>query len=180
MQLNHLPYLGAYKYQSLITATRNLQISQNSHSFCKHYFIMQSIVDTWYIYVHIFSICTLLLIIDTEVWMNSAQYLFKFKRGVEAIRGDGNCLFRALSRILCGNEDNHSFIRRTLVTFATHNKSWVQKFCHPLPIEYHLNGMKSDRIWGTDLKYTLLLLFGKSQYMCAPKIQIFLGTFQAD
>ena len=84
--------------------------------------------------------------------MNSAQYLFKFKRDVEGIQGDGNCLFRALSRILCGNEDNHSFIRRTLVTFATHNKSWLQKFCHPLPIEYHLNGMKSDRIWGTDLE----------------------------
>ena len=76
--------------------------------------------------------------------MNSAQYLFKFKRGVEAIQGDGNCLFCALSRIWCGNEDNHSFIRRTLVTFATHNKSWLQKFCHPVPIEYHLNGMKSD------------------------------------
>ena len=71
------------------------------------------------------SIIDILLITDNEIWMNSAQYLFKFKRGVEAIQGDGNCLFRALSRILCGNEDNHSFIRRTLVTFGTHNKSWL-------------------------------------------------------
>ena len=99
--------------------------------------------------------------------MNSAQYLFKFKRGVEAIRGDGNCLFRALSRILCGNEDNHVFVRRTLVTFATHNKTLLQKFCHPTPIENHLNGMKLDRIWGTDLEiHSAASLWQVPIYVC--------------
>ena len=58
---------------------------------------------------------------DKKVWMSGAQYLFKY----EAIKGDGNCLFRALSRVLCGNQDNHNFIRRTLVTFSTHNKAML-------------------------------------------------------
>jgi len=92
------------------------------------------------------------IVAETEIWMNGAQYLFKLKRGIDPIRGDGNCLFRALSRILCGNEDSHSFVRRTLVTFSEHNKGLLQKFCHPLPIKEHLNGMKLDRIWGTDLE----------------------------
>ena len=33
-----------------------------------------------------------------------------------------------------------------------------EKFCHPVPIEQHLNGMKLDRIWGT-LIGSLLQLF---------------------
>ena len=33
---------------------------------------------------------------ENKVWMNAAQYLFKYQRGNEAIKGDGNCLFRAL------------------------------------------------------------------------------------
>lgn len=36
---------------------------------------------------------------ENMVWMNAAQYLFKYQRGIEAIKGDGNCLFHALSRI---------------------------------------------------------------------------------
>ena len=86
------------------------------------------------------------------VWINAAQYLFKYQRGIEAIKGDGNCLFRALSRIVCGNQDHHSFVRRILVTFSTLNQTVLQKFCHPVPIEKHLNAMKLDRIWGTDLE----------------------------
>ena len=84
--------------------------------------------------------------------MNASQYLFNYQRGIEAIQGDGNCLFRALSRILCGNQDSYAFICRTLVTFSMHNKTLLQKFCHPVPIEQHLSGMKLDRIWGKDLE----------------------------
>ena len=80
--------------------------------------------------------------------MKAAQYLFKYQRGIEAIKGDGNCLFHALSRILCGNQDNHSFISRLLVTFSTLNKAILQKFCHPVPIGQHLKAMQLDRIWG--------------------------------
>ena len=104
---------------------------------------------------------------DNKVWMSGAQYLFKYQRGIEAIKGDGNCLFHALSRVLCGNQDNHSFIRRTLVAFSTHNKAMLQKFCHPVPIEQHLNGMKLDRIWGTDLElHTAASLWQVPIYVC--------------
>ena len=72
----------------------------------------------------IFIIC----VATTKVWMSGAQYLFKYQRGIEAIQGDGNCLFRALSRILCGNQDTHSFIRWTLVASSTHNKAMLQKY----------------------------------------------------
>ena len=44
---------------------------------------------------------------ENIVWMYAAllQYLFKYQRGIEAIKGNGNCLFHALSRILHGNQD---------------------------------------------------------------------------
>ena len=103
--------------------------------------------------------------------------MFTCKRGIEAIRGDGNCSFRALSRILCGSEDNHNFVRRTLVTFSANNKGLLQKFCHPKPIEQHLNGMKLVFCWAQTLKYMQLLLFGKCQSMCVPRTPMIQHTF---
>ena len=85
------------------------------------------------------------------------------------IRGDGNCLFRSLSMIICGSEDNHLFIRRMLVTFCTYNKELFQRFCHPIPIKDHINGMRLDRIWGTDLEiHAAASLWQVKIYVCQP------------
>jgi len=70
---------------------------------------------------------------------------------------------------MCGNEDNHQFIRRTLATFCTHNQTLFQKFCHPTLIKDHINGMMLDRIWGTDLEiHAAASLWQVDIYVCQP------------
>ena len=101
--------------------------------------------------------------------MDGAQFLHQFQRGIRSIRGDGNCLFRALSSIVCGNEDSHQHIRRILATLCRHNKEHFQPFCHPIPIEEHINGMEKDRVWGTDLEiHAAASLWNVKIYVCTP------------
>ena len=104
-----------------------------------------------------------------KVWIDGSTFLEGLGRGIKVTRGDGNCLFRSLSIIVCGNEDNHQFIHRTLAIFYTHNKELFQRFCHPTPITEHINGMKLDRIWGTDLEiHAAASLWQVNIYVCQP------------
>ena len=104
-----------------------------------------------------------------KVWIDGSTFLEGLGRGIKVTRGDGNCLFRSLSIIVCGNEDNHQFIRRILATFCIHNKELFQRFCHPTPITEHINGMKLDRIWGTDLEiHAAASLWQVNIYVCQP------------
>ena len=85
------------------------------------------------------------------------SFYINFKTGIRAVKGDGNCLFRALSSIVCNNEDSHQHIRRHSVHitnnifkhFATQCQLWRRT-------EY---GEQT-------LKFMLQLLSGKSKYMC--------------
>ena len=78
-------------------------------------------------------------------------------------------LFRSLSTIICGSEDNCWFIRRILVTFCSHNKKLCQCYCQPTPIERHIGSMRLDRIWGTDLKiHAAASLWQAKIYVCQP------------
>ena len=122
-------------------------------------------------YIHDFLYFTDLFvhIAPEKKWIDSSVFLERFNRGIRAVRGDGNCPFRSLSTIICGNEDNHQLIRRTLVTFTLHNKKLFQRFCYPKPIEEHISGMKNDRIWGTDLEiHAAASLWQVKIYVCQP------------
>ena len=104
-----------------------------------------------------------------EVWIDGSLFLQQFQRGIRAVQGDGNCLFRALSSIICNTEDNHQQIRRLLVTFCRHNKPYFKTFCHPVPIEQHINGMEKDRAWGTDLEiHAAATMWQVKIYVCTP------------
>ena len=104
-----------------------------------------------------------------QIWTDTANFLHKIQRGIRAIQGDGNCLFRALSTINCNNENSHQHIRRLLVAFSRHNKEHLKAFCHPVPIEEHINGMEKDRVWGTDLEiHAAAALWQVKIYVCVP------------
>lgn len=114
------------------------------------------------------KICIFSHVAPRQVWTDGAQFLHK-SQSIKAIQGDGNCLFRALSSIICDNEDSHQHIRRLLVTFSRHNKQHFQAFCHPVPIEQHINGMENDRVWGTDLEiHAAAALWQVKIYVCIP------------
>ena len=88
---------------------------------------------------------------------------------MRAIQGDGKCLFHALSSIICNNEDSHQHIRRLLVAFSRYNKQHLKAFCHPVPVEEHINGMEQDRVWGTDLEiHAVAALWQVKTYVCVP------------
>ena len=73
-------------------------------------------------------------------------------RQIHPIMGDGNCLFRSLSYLLFGNEDNHQQIRQLLVEFVTVNSHVLAKYCFSRSIEEHIVRMKYDTVFGTYLE----------------------------
>ena len=80
------------------------------------------------------------------------------------IVGDGNCLFRALSAILTGSQDNYSIIREEICRFmVTEGASFVSRYLETkfekltTPSDYLKNSqMHSDKIWGTDVEIITL------------------------
>ena len=51
------------------------------------------------------------------------QALLTQDRQLDAIQGDGNCLFRSISKELLGHERHHPSLRNILVNFIEHNPS---------------------------------------------------------
>ena len=48
---------------------------------------------------------------------------------VRRIKGDGNCFFRALSNVLSGTENNHTCLRKALVSHMQKHKRFFMEFC---------------------------------------------------
>ena len=45
---------------------------------------------------------------------------------IRDVRGDGNCLFRALALVVTGNEDNHMLVRQGLVAYMRQHRNSVK------------------------------------------------------
>ena len=103
----------------------------------------------------------------TNAHIDPSSFLGQWGRRIKVTCGDGNCLFRNIAMVMCGNEEHHQFVRRTLATFCSHNNKLFQQFCHP--IKDHIIGMMLDRIWGTDLEiHAAALLWQVDVYVCQP------------
>ena len=87
-----------------------------------------------------------------QTFTEASKFLECYDRQIRPILGDGNCLFRALSYLLCGQEDHHQQIRHTLVDFTTTNSSIFSKYCTLDSFEEHTSRMKYETVWGTDLE----------------------------
>ena len=83
----------------------------------------------------------------------------------EKIQGDGNCLFRCLSKIITGSENSHlqlrSIICRFIASEGTTKLGWYFKSKQTTPCHYltHENVIYRESIWGSVLKLWLLLIF---------------------
>ena len=79
-------------------------------------------------------------------------FLYKQQREVDRVLGDGNCLFRALSKAISGTEDHHSHLRHAISDFESDNWT-VFKPIHEAIIstnfENHIKNIKKLYIWGT-------------------------------
>ena len=80
----------------------------------------------------------------------------------QAILGDGNCLFRTFSHIICGSEDQHMAVRLAILDHMASER------VAPLLLRGHLHGyasiaeyttaknMDKDGFWGTDVEMLAL------------------------
>ena len=81
-------------------------------------------------------------------------------RTIQSIQGDGNCLFRALSFIITGSEEQHTLVREAIL----HHMLQIAHFM----LSHHINdhssvseyiqhtGMGQDGTWGTDIEILTL------------------------
>ena len=81
-------------------------------------------------------------------------------RSIKKIQGDGNCMFRALSRIVTGSQDQHSVIRAKIVQHMCDKAPLMLAHIVALPrfkecisVQDYVHKIKMDLLgsWGTDI-----------------------------
>ena len=84
------------------------------------------------------------------------SFLANTGRKIYSVKGDGNCLFRSLSHQLLNTEDEHLFMRTTLVRFINLNQSLFTNYLSPpataTTITEHIQRMLCPQTWGTHIE----------------------------
>ncbi len=88
---------------------------------------------------------------STEGYKGIQDMLGKQRR-IDNIKGDGNCLFRAISKELLGHEKFHNLVRQFIVQFITTNSKQFQEYLAKGKIEAHLQRMRNIGQWGTSVE----------------------------
>jgi hypothetical protein len=75
--------------------------------------------------------------------------LVRENRRIHFITGDGNCFFRALSKIVYGSEEYHMNVRCQVIDIIVRNKSKFAQFIDGQDVQKHIEKMLEDRCWAT-------------------------------
>ena len=62
------------------------------------------------------------------------------------IKGDGNCLFRAISYLKDGTQNNHMHYRNKAVSYMKNNQNMIENFLESDKENYHTLGNVSSHI----------------------------------
>ena len=102
------------------------------------------------------------------------QLLASQNRKLVRIRGDGNCLFRALSLIVYGSEMCHAKVRELLVNFVRTNADNFRVYVTTgTTLEDHLLHMQYSRTWATQVElYAAASLFGREIFVYTPTVRV--------
>ena len=105
-----------------------------------------------------------------QVYRQIEQSLSKISRRIDLISGDGNCLFRALSKEVFGSERFHYWLRNRIVDFMADNASLFDGIqTNGETMEAHLNRMRADGIWATTLElFAAATFLEKNIYLFTP------------
>ena len=82
-------------------------------------------------------------------------FLNKQGREIARVLGDGNCLFRAISKAICNTEDYHLNLRKA--QFEADNDTVfrsVHETVHKTQFDTHVKNIKKQYIWGTNTEIT--------------------------
>lgn len=89
-------------------------------------------------------------------------------RQIDCIRGDGNCFFRALSKIIYGNQSFYNEVRQAVVDMIEKNPKKFEAFTDK-PVDAHIKDMREDKTWATQTEiYAAATLLNKDIYMLSP------------
>ena len=88
---------------------------------------------------------------DTQGY-KELQIMLGRQRRIDHTQGDGNCLFRALSKEMLGHEKFHYLIRQILTQFIKENGRQFQGYVFEGTIEAHSKRMEYLGQWGTQVE----------------------------
>lgn len=89
-------------------------------------------------------------------------------RQIDAIRGDGNCFFRVLSKVIYGNQSFYNEIRQGVVDVLEQYPKKFEAFADG-PMPEHIRYMREDKTWATQTEiYAAATLLNRDIYILSP------------
>lgn len=82
----------------------------------------------------------------------AAAILAELGRKILSVKGDGNCLFRALGYYFYGTEMMHSTTRMLVTQFVATNRDRFKPIVMDGDIESHVTKMQLLTVWGTQVE----------------------------
>lgn len=90
-------------------------------------------------------------------------------RQVDYVRGDGNCLFRALSKVIYNTESCHEELRQAIVDLMEKYPKDFEQFIDEKSFHLHIISMRKDGTWGTQAEiYGAATLLQRDIYILSP------------
>ena len=97
------------------------------------------------------------------------EFLAKHGRKRKVILGDGNCLFRALSYLVYGNQDAHPAVRQALATIVERNRDRFEQYIMEGTFDEHIMAIKREGAWGSQVElFAAATYFRMPLYVCSP------------
>uniref|UniRef100_A0A2C9L3A4 OTU domain-containing protein n=1 Tax=Biomphalaria glabrata TaxID=6526 RepID=A0A2C9L3A4_BIOGL len=97
------------------------------------------------------------------------RQLDKEERLVDYVKGDGNCFFRALSKLMYGSDVYHKAVRTLIVDIIATNKEKFAQFVDGEDVQSHVERMSEDHCWATTCEiYAAATLLQRDIYMLTP------------
>ena len=104
--------------------------------------------------------CSLLSIpfaCSNKVRQGGAAVVFKCPQNTQNIRGDGNCLFRAFSYLITGNQTHYHGVRLAIVTHMRSIQTFIISNGYTSVEQYvSETGMNRMSVWGTEIEILTL------------------------
>lgn len=103
-----------------------------------------------------------------EVYDYLKALLLSTDRQIDAIRGDGNCFFRALSKAVYGAQGFYDEIRQGVVDVMEKHPKRFEQFADE-PIDQHIAKMRVDKTWATQTEiYAAATLLQRDIFILSP------------
>ena len=85
---------------------------------------------------------------STEEYNSVTCCLQQQDRMIDHIIGDGNCMFRSLSKELFGTQCHHLELRKLILNFEEHNPNIIRSLSND-EVQLHLDRIRQESEWGS-------------------------------